>query len=306
MADNTQLNPGVGGKVMRTLQDSAGVDYPVGAFAYATSIGDGANVLQLVDQTHGLPVEVLGGVEVSQADAAALKATVSLASGSIVAATQSGAWSVGVAGSVTVAQATAANLKATVTQAGPVTVQQATASNLKAEVTIAASQSVGISGPVAVTQSGTWTVNLGSGATIDLDPNAELKLGANNKMVGKISAGADTSALYDGATALQPKFARISASASGNNTIVSAGVGMKIRVLRWGLTAAGDVNVKWVSNSGDLTGVRPLTKYASAGGAYCPVGIFETGGDETLSLHLSDNVAVGGEITYVLVPQGGM
>lgn len=358
MADNTLLNPGVGGKTMRTLQDAGGVDYPVGVFAYATTVSDGANVIQLVDASHGLPVALVGDVTVKQATAANLKAevtfasgsTVALAGGSTVAATQSGAWSVGVSGSVTVAQstasnlkaevsqataanlnatvvqsnaanlkatvtqagpvtvaqATAANLKATVTQAGPVTVQQATASSLKAEVTIAAGQAVGISGPVAVTQSGTWTVNLGTGATIDLDPNAELKLGANNKLIGKIAAGVDGATVYDGATALTPKFAKISVSSAGDNVIVMApGATKRIRVLRWGLTASGEVTVQWKSGATELTGPRPLTKYASAGGAYCPVGIFEATAEVALSLNLSAAVAVGGEITYVEVPDLG-
>lgn len=338
MADNTQLNPGVGGKTMRTLQDAGGIDYPVGVFAYATSIGDGANVLQLVDATHGLPVEVLGGVEVSQGDPSQLKATVTLAGGSTVAlaggttvaAAQSGAWSVGVSGSVTVAQSTAANLKAevsqptaanlnatvvqnnaanlkaTVTQAGPVTVQQATASSLKAEVSIASGQSVGVSGTVPVTQSGAWTVNLGSGATIDLDPNAELKLAANNKLVGKIAAGVDGAAVYDGITALTPKFAKISVASAGDNVIVMApGAAKKIRVLRWGLTADGPVSIKWKSGAVELTGSRKLTEFASAGGAYCPIGIFEAVAETALSLNLSAAVAVGGEITYVEVPDLG-
>jgi len=263
MADNTLLNPGSGGDELRSLEDAGGVKWPTATIAYATTIGDGANVLQVVTPSEPLPVALGAAVDVEQADEAALNAT----------AFQGGLWTVSLAGGT----------------------------------------NVGITGTVAATQSGTWTVslapgttvNLGSGAVIDLDPDAEIKLAAGTNLVGKVSAGVDAGTVYHGETAMEPRFAKIAANTAGNNAVVTAEVGFRIRVLRWGLTADGDVSVKWRSNSNDLTGERPLTKYASAGGAFSPVGIFETGGDESLFLTLSDNVAVGGELTYVLVPDIG-
>lgn len=251
MADNVVLNPGSGGSTLRTLQDSGGIDYPVGVFAYATSLGDGANAVQIVDSTHGLPVDIVGGtVDVEQSDEAALNMT----------AYQGGMWTVALAGGATVA------ISGTVaaTQSG--------------------AWSVSVPGTVAVTQSGTWTVDLATEAAIEA------------------VAGDSTSSIYDGTTALTPKFAKISASSSGDNTIVAAVATSKIRVLRWGLTADGDVSAKWRSATSDISGARPLTKYASAGGAYCPLGIFETDADAPLVLNLSGAVAVGGEITYVVIP----
>lgn len=364
MADNTELNLGSGGDLMRTLDDGA-AKWPASVAAFTTTVSPGANVLQFVDASHGLPVEVIAGaVEVTQSTAANLKALVEIAAGQTVAATQSGDWTVKQATaanlkalvdintgqSITVTQSTAANLKAVVeiaagqsvaaTQSGDWIVKQATASNLKALVDINSGQSVGISGDVTVkqstaanlkatvniaasqtvgaTQSGTWTVNVSGGQTIGVSGNvtvvqataanlnATAVLAAGTKMAGKISAGIDSGTVYSGATALSRKFAKIDASSSGNNTIVSASSGNRLRVLRWGLTANGDVGVKWRSGSStDLTGVRPLTQYASAGGAYTPVGIFETAKNEAFVLNLSAAVAVGGELTYVEVPESG-
>ena len=285
MADNVQLNPGSGGATLRTLRDADGLDWPVGVFAYATALEPGANVVQVVDSTHGMPVAVLGGVAVEQEDETVLNATVhqggtwtvALAGGATVAVsgtvatTQSGAWA------VTATQSDPASLKATVSQGGSWTVG------------LSGGTSVGVSGTVAVTKSGAWSVGLDAGTNL----------------VGKVSAGVDGSTVYNGTAALEPKFVKISAANSGNNAVVAAVADHRIRVLRWGLTAGGDVNAKWRSGSTDLTGARSLTRYASAGGAYCPIGVFQTAKGEALNLNLDAAVAVGGELTYVLVPDVG-
>jgi len=285
MADNVQLNPGSGGATLRTLRDADGLDWPVGVFAYATALEPGANVVQVVDSTHGMPVAVLGGVAVEQEDETVLNATVhqggtwtvALAGGATVAVTgtvattQSGAWA------VTATQSDPASLKATVSQGGAWTVG------------LSGGTSVGVSGTVAVTKSGAWSVGLDAGTNL----------------VGKVSAGVDGSTVYNGTAALEPKFVKISAANSGNNAVVAAVADHRIRVLRWGLTAGGDVNAKWRSGSTDLTGARSLTRYASAGGAYCPIGVFQTAKGEALNLNLDAAVAVGGELTYVLVPDVG-
>jgi hypothetical protein len=130
---------------------------------------------------------------------------------------------------------------------------------------------------------------------------ATLQAGAN--LIGRTAASDETSTVYSGTTALTPKFAKIVASASGATTIVAAVASKKIRVLRWSLSASGNVNVKWQSRVAptDLTGLHYLTQYASAGGAYCPAGIFETVAGEALDINLSAAIAVGGELTYVEV-----
>lgn len=127
-------------------------------------------------------------------------------------------------------------------------------------------------------------------------------LPAGTNLLGKASASPDTSTIYAGTTALTPKFAAISASSSGDNTIVNAVTGKKIRVLGWSLTSNGTVNVRWKSGaSTNLTGLRYLIQYASAGGSPTPFGRFETASNEALVLNLSAAVAVGGELQYIEV-----
>lgn len=243
----------------------------------------------------GAEVNLSPGAKViaEQADPAELRTT----------AHQGGAWTVDIAADQVVGIAGVVP----VSLGAAVTVEQSTAANLKveatlapdAEVKLAAGSSVAVSGTVALAP-GT-TVDLGSGATIDLDPNAEIKLGANNKLIGRASAGVDGSTVYDGTSPLKPKFARISASSQSDNVVVPRVPGKRIRVLRWGLTAHGDVSATWKSDDDAISGARPLTKYASAGGAYCPVGCFETETGDALVLALSAPVQVGGELTYVEV-----
>ena len=128
-------------------------------------------------------------------------------------------------------------------------------------------------------------------------------LAAGTNLIGKVSASLETSTVYNGTTALTPKFAAVAVSSNGNNTIVSAVNPKKIRVLAVQLIATGAVNVKWQSGAGgtDLTGLA----YLAANGGYVlpfnPVGWFETGSNTLLNLNLSASVAVGGSITYVEV-----
>ncbi len=155
-----------------------------------------------------------------------------------------------------------------------------------------------ISGTVAATQSGTWNVT--TVAALTAITNA---LPAGTNLLGQISASDETATIYSGTTALTPKFAKIVASASGATEVVAAVGGKRIRVLRWSLSSNGDVNVKWQSHftPTDLTGLHYLTQFASAGGSYCPVGIFQTVSGEALDINLSGSVAVGGELVYVEV-----
>lgn len=128
-------------------------------------------------------------------------------------------------------------------------------------------------------------------------------LAAGTNLIGRTSASPETSTVYSGTTALTPKFAKIAASSSGNNTIVAAVTGKKIRVLAYNFMANGAVNAKFQDGAGgtDLTGL----KYCAANGGICapfnPAGWFETSSDTLLNLNLSGAVAVGGELTYVEV-----
>jgi len=97
-------------------------------------------------------------------------------------------------------------------------------------------------------------------------------------------------------------YAPITASASGTTTVVAASTGQRIYVLRWNVVANGNVNVNLQSHTttANATGLHYLTQYASAGGGWCPGGIFATSPGEALDINLSGAVAVGGELTYVI------
>ena len=99
-------------------------------------------------------------------------------------------------------------------------------------------------------------------------------------------------------------YAAISATASGDNTIVAAVGTRKIRVLNYTVASAGTVTAKWKSGSTDLSGAMPLVAssvVSAAGGSHNangPEGVLETAGGEALILNLSGAVAVGGHIRY--------
>ncbi|CAB4142742.1 hypothetical protein UFOVP435_17 [uncultured Caudovirales phage] len=59
MPDNVTANPGAGGAAFRTLSDGL-VNWPASVVAYATTVADGANVLQPVTPGFGMPVAQQG------------------------------------------------------------------------------------------------------------------------------------------------------------------------------------------------------------------------------------------------------
>jgi hypothetical protein len=65
--DNTQLNLGTGGDLVRTLADSSNAKWNAAVTCYATTISPGANVLQVVDASNGLPVAIQNGASVGTA-----------------------------------------------------------------------------------------------------------------------------------------------------------------------------------------------------------------------------------------------
>ncbi len=238
-----------------------------------------------------------------------------------VAVTQSGSWT------DTVTQATASSLNATVVGTGTFAVQAAQSgtwnigtvtsitaiagalpagSNVIGHVIIDASSAVighviVDSGTITTVSTVTAVTTVSTVTAVTAITNA---LPAGTNLLGQISASDETGTIYSGTTALTPKFAVITASSSGATTIVAAVTSKKIRVLRWSLSSNGTVNVKWQSHvtPTDLTGLFYLIANASAGGAYCPVGVFQTISGEALDINLSASIAVGGVLTYCEVP----
>jgi hypothetical protein len=107
-----------------------------------------------------------------------------------------------------------------------------------------------------------------------------------------------------GGAGLAAKFAKIAASSSGNNTLVAAVTGKKIRVLGFNFIGNGAVNAKFQDGAGgtDLTGLYYIP--AAGGGVsvgYSRAGWFETTAATLLNLNLSGAVAVGGSLVYLEV-----
>lgn len=106
------------------------------------------------------------------------------------------------------------------------------------------------------------------------------------------------------------KQANITASASGNNTVVAAVAGRQIWVLRVVLISNGTVNVKFQSGASgqDITGLFYLvanTGFSMAqddGQRVSPWCATREG--DLLNLNLSAAVAVGGVLTYIEVEAG--
>lgn len=101
------------------------------------------------------------------------------------------------------------------------------------------------------------------------------------------------------------KYAAIAAGSSGNNEIVAAVAGKRIRVVGYVLSFSGSVNAKWRSASTDLSGLlygaantvvsaAPMPKGERGGQA----GHMETATGEALNLNLSAATAVGGHVAY--------
>lgn len=100
---------------------------------------------------------------------------------------------------------------------------------------------------------------------------------------------------------LQVKYAAIDAATSGDNTIVAAVAGKKIRVVSLFYFAAGTVNVRFESGAGG-TALTGQMQHVAQTGAVLPMnedGWFETAAGALLNLELSGNVSVDGSLSYI-------
>lgn len=96
------------------------------------------------------------------------------------------------------------------------------------------------------------------------------------------------------------KRAVISGSTSGDNTLVTAVTGKKIRVLSLFLVPTSAVTVRFESAAGGtaLTGQMPLAANAMLVLPFNEKGWFQTAAAELLNMELSGAVAVNGALTY--------
>ena len=131
----------------------------------------------------------------------------------------------------------------------------------------------------------------------------DVALPAGTNLLGQISASSETSTIYNGTTALTPKFAVIDHATNGDNTVVAAVVSKKIRVLSGLLISAGTVTARFESGAGGtaLTGQMSLVANVGFQIPYSPVGNFETAAGSLLNLELSAAVSVDGWLVYLEV-----
>jgi hypothetical protein len=101
----------------------------------------------------------------------------------------------------------------------------------------------------------------------------------------------------------QPSYAVIDAASSGDNTLVSAVTGKKIRVLALAVVSAGTVTTRFESGASGtaLSGQMTMAVNTSYVLPYNPVGWFETAAAALLNLELSGAVSVDGVLVYELV-----
>lgn len=95
----------------------------------------------------------------------------------------------------------------------------------------------------------------------------------------------------------------VAASNSGDNTLVAAVAGKKIRVLACVLIAASAVTIRFESGAGGtaMTGQMPVGANGGFTLPYNPHGWFDTIAGELLNLELGGAVAVAGVVVYVEV-----
>ena len=98
----------------------------------------------------------------------------------------------------------------------------------------------------------------------------------------------------------EAKRATITATASGNTAVVAAVSGEVIRVLSGVVTSDTDVNIKFQSNTTDISGLHYVSERGGFVLDYNPYGIIQTAAGEALNINLSaGSLNVGGEISYV-------
>lgn len=123
-----------------------------------------------------------------------------------------------------------------------------------------------------------------------------------------VLASMETGTMYNGTTALTPKFAAIAASTSGDNTLVAAVASKKIRVLAMALVAGAAGNIYFTSAAAGTVifgGSTNKIQLAANGGfvlPFCQVGWFENSSvNQALIMNASSTGPFSGGLVYVEV-----
>jgi hypothetical protein len=99
------------------------------------------------------------------------------------------------------------------------------------------------------------------------------------------------------------QYAVVDAAALGDNTLVAAVAGKRIRVLAFVLVGAGAVNAQFQSGASGtaLSGAMAFAASTVVPGTFNPAGWLQTAVGALLNLNLSAAVGVRGMLTYVEV-----
>lgn len=108
----------------------------------------------------------------------------------------------------------------------------------------------------------------------------------------------------DGYSVQFVKRAIIDGATSGNNTLVAAVTGYKIRVYNVVLISGGDMTVRFESAADGtaLSGQMTVTSASGFAPGFDPYGHFETLSGELLNLELSAATTADGWLVYALIP----
>ncbi len=173
----------------------------------------------------------------------------------------------------------------------------------------AADNATAVGNPVrigGVYNSSTQTYTTGEIADLQSDVNGNTKTTLATgitALVDTIAAKISTDAIMNGNTELLPKFVCISGATSGNNTILAAVTGKKIRVLAIAISFSGAANAKFQSGATGTDISKLFYGVASTQVVlpFNPCGWFETASATLLNMNLSAAVAVDITGTYVEV-----
>lgn len=123
------------------------------------------------------------------------------------------------------------------------------------------------------------------------------------RTTSSVSAGLATDKIMNNLTELTPKFAKIDAATSGDNTLVASVTDKKIRVLSLMMVSAGTVTARFESGASGTALSGQMNLIASSGFTlpFNPAGWFETAASTLLNLELSGAISVDGMLTYIEV-----
>lgn len=149
----------------------------------------------------------------------------------------------------------------------------------------------------AVTNAGTFAVQESGGALTAL----QIMDDWDEADRAKVNAQQVSGQMIENAIAVTVKRAIIDAATSGDNTLVAAVTGKKVRVLSLFLVSAGTVTVRFESGAGGtaLTGQMNLVANTGFVLPHNDHGWFETADATLLNMELSAAVSVDGALTYI-------